>query len=139
MKPVPFMGNNDEVFQLSDGSFWQVKYEYEYLYEYYPNVVICPSQNVLMVDSKKLNVARLSNSGRSSNSEIIESNIDGEFEGWDGETIVRLLNGQIWEQARYHYDYQYAYNPEVLIYKVGHRYMMQVEGADEPVQVRRIK
>ena len=30
LKPTPFMGNNGEVFQLSDGSLWEVKYEYEY-------------------------------------------------------------------------------------------------------------
>ena len=27
----------------------------------------------------------------------IESSIDGEFEGWDGDTVVRLMNGQIWQ------------------------------------------
>ena len=33
-KPSPFMGNNDEIFTLIDGTVWEVKYEYEYLYEY---------------------------------------------------------------------------------------------------------
>ena len=28
--------------------------------------------------------------------DLIESNIDGEFQGWEGETIFKLLNGQIW-------------------------------------------
>ena len=56
VSPTPFMGNNDEVFKLSDGSFWQVKYEYEYLYEYYPTVVICPSSGMLLVSGKSLNV-----------------------------------------------------------------------------------
>jgi hypothetical protein len=46
-KPVPFMGNNGEVFILSDRSIWEVKYEYEYMYEYYPSVAICPSKNLL--------------------------------------------------------------------------------------------
>jgi hypothetical protein len=31
VSPTPFMGNNDEIFKLSDGSVWEVKYEYEYL------------------------------------------------------------------------------------------------------------
>ena len=42
--PTPFMGNNDEIFVLENGSVWQVKYEYEYLYEYYPSVTICPDR-----------------------------------------------------------------------------------------------
>lgn len=56
MTPAPFMGNNDEIFKLADGSIWQVKFEYSYLYEYYPSVIVCPSQGVLVVGGKKLNV-----------------------------------------------------------------------------------
>lgn len=60
ISPSPFMGNNDEVFKLADGSIWQVKYEYEYLYEYFPSVVICPSRGKLIVGKKSLNVQLLS-------------------------------------------------------------------------------
>ncbi len=42
LSPSPFMGNDGEIFKLADGSLWEVKYEYEYLYEYYPDVIICP-------------------------------------------------------------------------------------------------
>ena len=54
-KPAPFMGNHDEIFVLSDGSVWQVKYEYEYMYEYYPTVIACPNRGYIIVDGKKLN------------------------------------------------------------------------------------
>ncbi|WP_156317925.1 hypothetical protein [Blastomonas sp. AAP25] len=57
--PTPFMGKNDEIFQLSDGSIWQVKYEYEYLYEYSPSVIICPDKGVLIINKKSLNVIAL--------------------------------------------------------------------------------
>ena len=50
------MGNDGEIFKLDDGSLWEVKYEYEYMYEYYPNVIICPSKGKLVVDGKSLNV-----------------------------------------------------------------------------------
>ena len=40
VSPTPFMGNDGEIFKLSDGSLWEVHAEYEYLYEYYPSVVI---------------------------------------------------------------------------------------------------
>ena len=66
----------------------------------------------------------------------IESRIDGEFEGWEGETIGKLMNGQIWLQTEYHY--HYAYMPEVLIYSSGSGYKMKVDGVNRAVGVRRI-
>ena len=132
------MGNNDEVFKLSNGTLWQVKFEYEYLYKYYPNVTICPSHNILIIAGKKLNVVNLTGASISSGPSIVESTVDGAFNGWDGKTIIVLTNGQIWEQAEYHYEYHYAYRPDVLIYKTGDRYMMQIEGTDEAVRVNRI-
>lgn len=74
-----------------------------------------------------------------STSSVIESKIDGDFEGWEGETIVKLMNGQIWQQIRYHYEYHYAYMPDVLIYKSGVRWKMKVEGVREAVEVERLK
>ncbi len=56
VKPSPFMGNDGEIFKLDDGSLWEVKYEYEYMYEYYPDVIICPSKGRLIVDGNSLNV-----------------------------------------------------------------------------------
>lgn len=56
-KPTPFMGNNGEIVQLSDGSVWEIKYEYHYMYEYYPDAVICPGSSKLIVKGKSLNVA----------------------------------------------------------------------------------
>ncbi|WP_441258995.1 hypothetical protein AB7008_15215 [Bradyrhizobium sp. 521_C7_N1_3] len=57
--PVPFMGNNDEVFRLDDGSIWKVQYEYEYLYEYYPRVMVCAGQGKLVIGKKVLSVVEL--------------------------------------------------------------------------------
>jgi len=69
----------------------------------------------------------------------IESRISGDFEGWDGETVFVLDNGQIWQQSSYAYHYHYAYRPEVLIYRVGARYKMKVEGVSESIYVHRLK
>uniref|UniRef100_UPI0040475864 hypothetical protein n=1 Tax=Limnohabitans sp. TaxID=1907725 RepID=UPI0040475864 len=69
----------------------------------------------------------------------IESQIDGEFEGWEGETIVKLTNGQIWQQTEYHYHYHYAYMPKVLIYRSGSGYKMKVDGIERSVGVVHIK
>jgi hypothetical protein len=70
---------------------------------------------------------------------VIESQIDGDFEGWEGETIVKLMNGQIWQQAEYHYDYDYSFMAEVVIYRSGGSYKMKVEGIDEAVRVIQLK
>jgi hypothetical protein len=56
--PTPFMGNNDEIFKTADGVLWQVKYEYSYLYEYYPQVDIC-NNNKLIIKGKFLNIVRM--------------------------------------------------------------------------------
>ena len=149
MSPTPFMGNNAEIFKLADGSRWEVKYEYEYLYEYYPSVVVCPSRGTLAIRGKTLNVQQLSTERPSlptpsrpalpSSADVIESQIDGEFSGWEGETIFKLRNGQIWQQSSYAYKYKYAYSPKVLIYKSGSVYKMRVDGVDGEISVIRLK
>ena len=88
VSPVPFMGNNGEIFKLIDGSLWEVKYEYEYLYEYYPSVVICPSQGKLIIGGKSLNV-ELVTSGEA----VIESIIISDFNGLEYGNIYELANG----------------------------------------------
>lgn len=70
---------------------------------------------------------------------VIESQIDGDFEGWEGETIVKLINGQIWQQSEYYYHYTYAFMPKVLIFKSGVGYKMKVEGVEKVVGVKKLK
>lgn len=70
---------------------------------------------------------------------VIESQIDGNFEGWEGETVVKLMNGQIWQQTEYYYTYHYAFMPKVLIYKSGGGYKMQVEGVSRAVGVMQLR
>jgi hypothetical protein len=72
-------------------------------------------------------------------SPAVESTISGEFSGWEGETIFKLDNGQIWEQAEYDYTYDYEYRPDVTIYQTSLGCRMKVEGVEETILVRRIK
>jgi hypothetical protein len=71
--------------------------------------------------------------------DVIESKIDGEFEGWKGETIVKLSNGQVWQQSSPHIEIHIAIRPDVLIYRSGSGYKMKVEGTNEAVDVVRLK
>lgn len=133
VSPVPFMGNNGEIFKLIDGSLWEVKYEYEYLYEYYPSVVICPSQGKLIIGGKSLNVELVA-----SGEAVIESTIISDFNGLEYGNIYELANGQIWQQTEYYIWYWYWFYPEVLIWNDGGIYWMKVEGIDHPVMVKMI-
>lgn len=72
-------------------------------------------------------------------SDVIESKIDGDFEGWEGDTVFKLTNGQVWMQESFSFTYHYAFMPNVLIYKTGNRYKMSVEGVSKTIYVQRIK
>lgn len=71
--------------------------------------------------------------------QVLETTIDGDFEGWDGETIFKMMNGTIWQQSSYDYTYHYAYMPDVIIYRKGGSFYMKVEDVDDEIQVRQIK
>lgn len=60
--------------------------------------------------------------------------VEGSWEGWDGETIVELSDGTIWQQDEYLFEYQYSYRPAVSIANG----QMSVEGMSRPVQVRQL-
>lgn len=60
--------------------------------------------------------------------------IEDEWEGWDGDTIVRLTDGSVWRQAEYYYEYRYAYRPQVVLDGGA----MYVDGMRRAVRVRRI-
>lgn len=71
--------------------------------------------------------------------EGVRTRIVGEFHGWDGDTIFRLENGQVWKQrlaGNWHYR---ASTPEVELSKnfMGY-WMLRVLEADRAVGVTRI-
>jgi len=73
---------------------------------------------------------------------VVESHISGDYKGWEGDTIYKLDNGEIWEQDGAHYHYHYAYHPAVTIYPSGGRWRIKVDSDNYdslPVYVKRIK
>jgi hypothetical protein len=71
----------------------------------------------------------------------IETNIRGDFNGWDDETVYKMDDGSIWQQANYHYHYHYAYHPSVIIYptRSGACHIKVEDDDDEGVDVIRLK
>ena len=69
---------------------------------------------------------------------IINSRIDGEFNGtWD-EIIYNLQNGQVWQQVGYRYNYRYIYVPRVKIEARGSVGIMNVDCSRETIKARMI-
>lgn len=60
--PAPFLGNNGELFKLNDGSIWEVSGSYEYLYAYYPAVIVCPDRGRMSVNGKVIYMKRVGDS-----------------------------------------------------------------------------
>jgi len=141
-----FIGwSGDTIFKLLNGQIWQqAAYSYLYHYAYSPEVLIYEfGGNYKMkvedvdeiVDVKQVNTK----ASTSKIEQAVDSRIDGEFKGWDGETIFKLVNGQIWQQSGYAYHYHYAYSPKVLIYPSDSGYWLKVDGVDSKIHVKRLK
>ena len=71
---------------------------------------------------------------------VIESSVDGEFNGFDGDTVIRLLDGSLWEQTEFYWEWHWAYLPKATVFRSqGGGWKMQVEGIRQAVGVRRLK
>lgn len=71
--------------------------------------------------------------------EVVEAQIAGDFRGWDGKTLFRLTNGQIWQQrvgGRYRYR---AVDPEVKIQRARFGYYLEITATGRKVGVKRVK
>jgi len=144
--PAPFMGNNEEIFKLSDGSVWEVKYEYEYLYEYYPSVIVCPSRGKLILGEKSLDVELLSTAkGSKSESKAAwevfeETNLQGSISGTIQQGhIFKTTSGSIYEVTGLTLQLVLELQPAVTVLRNGSTYKLVVEGFDEPLICVKLK
>jgi hypothetical protein len=60
--------------------------------------------------------------------------VEDDWEGWDGDTIVQLSDGTVWRQEEYHYEYSYAHRPQVSLVSG----LMPVQGMSRAIRVRRL-
>lgn len=126
--------DGDALFRLSDGTYWlQAEYKYWYHYAYRPEVEL-----YLLNGSPRLRLVGQSETVAVTQvSAVIESQIVGTFNGWDGDSEYELTNGQVWKQTQYHYEYKYSYRPSVVIYSASVGKITDVEGCRAVViQVR---
>lgn len=144
--PSPFMGNDGEVFKLLDGSVWEVKYEYEYMYEYYPSVIACPDRGKLVIGDKQLNVQLLSTpKGLKSDSgntwEVFEeTNLQGSISGTIQQgRIFKTTSGSIYEVTGLTLQLVLELQPAVTVLRNGSVYKLIVEGFDEPLICSKLK
>ena len=60
-EPLTFYGNPMDTFTLYDGTRWKVSSggAYEYIPVRYRNVLICPSEELLVIDKRAITVSRV--------------------------------------------------------------------------------
>ena len=145
------MGNDGEIFKLADGSIWEVKYEYEYLYEYLPTVIICPGRGKLIVGEKSLNVQLISNAkmgtrspkGKAASVEkwviFEETNLEGSISGTVQQgRIFKTTSGNVYEVIGLTLQLVLELQPEVLVLRKGETYKLIVKGFNEPLICRKL-
>jgi hypothetical protein len=146
--------------KLEDGTIWEVDdvdTVDSALWLPVTNVIACADKIINVDDNETVHVTALSRAPALRNNRasepaadaqvsrsnggpsVIESRVDGEFHGWEGDTILKLANGQIWQQREYHYHYHYAYAPKVIVILTESGWKMSVDGTDRPVGVTRLK
>lgn len=152
VSPSPMLGNNGEIVKLLDGSVWEIKYEYEYLYEYNPTILVCPSRGKLIIGEKSLNVQQISSgtSARSKNSktqtqpaatwEIYEeTNIAGTISGTVKQgSIFKTVSGNVYEVTGITLQLVLELQPEVMVLRNGETYKLVIKGFDEPLICRKL-
>jgi hypothetical protein len=66
----------------------------------------------------------------------VTKQIDGESEGFGGETVFVMTDGSIYRQVQYHYAYRYQYRPEVML--INDREIV-LPGIPRAVRVERLR
>jgi len=134
LKPTPFLGIHGEVIQLSDGTVWEVQNSYEYLYSYYPSVIVSLNRGILIVDGKKIQVRPIKASQQRPSQPTAQQNFknNNSNNGYrskiesDNDDIIKLRNGAVLEV--YNFFGFIGYNKDSLLFKEGNSWKLWIEG-----------
>lgn len=122
------------VVALTNGQFWQQNdYTYSYSYAYMPKVTFYGS-----VGQYQMQVAGNPSIVGVTQVQGSVQTISGSFNGWTGQTVIALTNGQAWQQTDFTYSYSYAFMPKVTLILSGGVYKMQVAGTTSWIPVRQL-
>ena len=94
------------------------------------------------LDNKNLEIETLrrSTAGKNENSSsVIELTINGEFLGWNGNTLFNLSDGSLWKQAKHDVFFYKAMNPKVNIETSGQVNLLHVLGTGKKLPVERVR
>jgi hypothetical protein len=98
------------------------------------------------VRSHSLHVAELARTAAlspepapSGNPGVMETRMDGDFTGWDGGTVFRFTNGQVWRQVSFGTVRQFVRSPKVTLVATGGGWRLQVEGVPQSIYVSRVR
>lgn len=69
---------------------------------------------------------------------VTQSELEGNCRGWDGDTVFSLSNGEVWRQDASRYRCVHLCCPAVRIWRLGARFLLEVEGLRDILPVRRI-
>jgi hypothetical protein len=70
--------------------------------------------------------------------EAIDSHIEGLFEGWQANSVLRLANGQVWQVIDGSSAVVYLKNPKVRVRRAAMgSFILELEGSNETARVRR--
>ncbi len=72
-------------------------------------------------------------------SHVIQSRIQGTFDGFATDRTYVLENGQVWKQTSFEKETAHRFMPNVLIYLDGDEYKILIEGSDSEPTVVKIK
>ncbi|HSC47686.1 MAG TPA: hypothetical protein VLG68_06345 [Gammaproteobacteria bacterium] len=70
--------------------------------------------------------------------DMLTARISGLFLGWRGETVFKLDNGQVWQQAEPGMFDTRMQNPEITIKKLRFGYLLTFPGRSETLLIRRL-
>ena len=126
----------DTIFKLDNGQYWkQVSFAYRYYYAFRPSVRIVLENGVY-----QLHVDGVDDAIAVQLVDVVaDTQITNDFEGWDGETIFQLANGETWQQSAPAVVVSVAVWPNALIYCDVSGFKLRVGRVSSEVQVRRIE